>query len=291
RPLGALAFTVIGVSLGTGITPEFVGDLASWPVSLAALCATVLVIMAATTLLLTRVFAQDLGTAILGTAPGALSYTLALAAEGRGRLETVLVLQTLRLVLLILGLPLILDAAGLAGGPAGGAGAAAPMSYLAAAGLTAGALALGWLMNRARVPGAYLFAGMGVSGLAHGAAIVPGALPPAVIFAAFAVTGAVVGARFAGIGRAALRRLAGMAMIVILTGSVIAAASAALIAGALGLDFGLVWVAFAPGGIEAMAAMALALGYDPAFVATHHLVRILFIILVLPLLLRALAPE
>jgi uncharacterized membrane protein AbrB (regulator of aidB expression) len=35
-----------------------------------------------------------------------------------------------------------------------------------------------------------------------------------------------------------------------------------------------------------MAAMALSLNYDPAYVAVHHLFRIFFLILVLPLFLR-----
>ena len=56
----------------------------------------------------------------------------------------------------------------------------------------------------------------------------------------------------------------------------------------LGLDmpFGQVWVAFAPGGVEGMAAMALALDFDPAYVAAHHLLRLLALALVLPLLMR-----
>jgi uncharacterized membrane protein AbrB (regulator of aidB expression) len=44
-------------------------------------------------------------------------------------------------------------------------------------------------------------------------------------------------------------------------------------------------VAFAPGGVEAMAAMALSMDYDPAFVATHHVFRLLFLMALLPLLL------
>jgi uncharacterized membrane protein AbrB (regulator of aidB expression) len=35
-----------------------------------------------------------------------------------------------------------------------------------------------------------------------------------------------------------------------------------------------------------MAAMALALDYDPAFVAVHHLYRILLLISILPLFLK-----
>ena len=54
----------------------------------------------------------------------------------------------------------------------------------------------------------------------------------------------------------------------------------------LGLPFGQVWVSYAPGGVEGMSAMALSLGYDPAYVATHHIFRLLLIIAVLPLFMR-----
>ena len=37
---------------------------------------------------------------------------------------------------------------------------------------------------------------------------------------------------------------------------------------------------------EAMAAMALALGYDPAYVATHHLFRLLLLFMIVPFCLR-----
>jgi len=47
-----------------------------------------------------------------------------------------------------------------------------------------------------------------------------------------------------------------------------------------------VWVAFAPGGLEATSAVALSFGYDSAYVAAHHIIRILFLMLTLPLALR-----
>lgn len=62
----------------------------------------------------------------------------------------------------------------------------------------------------------------------------------------------------------------------------IAALFAALAANILGLPFGQLWVSYAPGGVEAMVAMALSLGYDSAFVATHHLFRIILLIFILP---------
>ena len=61
---------------------------------------------------------------------------------------------------------------------------------------------------------------------------------------------------------------------------------AAPVAALTGLPLGQLWVAFAPGGVEAMAAMGLALGYDPAFVAVHHLVRLAVLFVIVPLFLR-----
>ena len=55
----------------------------------------------------------------------------------------------------------------------------------------------------------------------------------------------------------------------------------------LDLPFGQLWLAYAPGGFEAMAAMALVLKLEPAFVGTHHVLRILGLNLVGPLWLRA----
>ena len=54
----------------------------------------------------------------------------------------------------------------------------------------------------------------------------------------------------------------------------------------LELPFGMVWVSFAPGGVEGMSAMALSLGYDPAYVATHHIFRLLLLLAILPLFVR-----
>ena len=54
----------------------------------------------------------------------------------------------------------------------------------------------------------------------------------------------------------------------------------------LDLPYGQLWLAYAPGGVEAMTIMAFALGFDPAFVGGHHVIRIIAINLVIPLWLR-----
>lgn len=139
-----------------------------------------------------------------------------------------------------------------------------------------------------RLPAAFLIAGVLASGLCHYLGLVAGRPPSAFLLAGFVVTGSVVGARFTRIPLADLRRLFGAAIAGVVVSSILAALFALIAARALSFPFGQLLIAYAPGGVEAMAAMALSLDYDSAFVATHHLFRIILLLFVLPLLLKVL---
>ena len=45
-------------------------------------------------------------------------------------------------------------------------------------------------------------------------------------------------------------------------------------------------IAFAPGSVDAMMLLALALNLDPVYVGAHHLARIFFVSLTMPLVAR-----
>jgi uncharacterized membrane protein AbrB (regulator of aidB expression) len=45
-------------------------------------------------------------------------------------------------------------------------------------------------------------------------------------------------------------------------------------------------IAFAPGSVDAMMLLALALNLDPVYVGAHHLTRIFFVSLTMPLVAR-----
>ena len=51
----------------------------------------------------------------------------------------------------------------------------------------------------------------------------------------------------------------------------------------LGLPIAALVLAFAPGGLAEMSLIALALGVDPAFVSSHHVVRIFLVVVLAPL--------
>ncbi len=280
---------MIGISLGAGFTPDVIGQMAAWPVSLGLLLVSVAVTMAAATLLLMRGFGMGRDTAVLASSPGALSYAIAIAASGRGDAVAVLVVQGLRLLLIATTLPLLLTALG---GPPEDAlrpafkettGPLVTLMLLVLTGL------LGWAGMRRGWPAAFLLAGMAASGVLHAVGLVVGRPPDWLTFAGFTITGAAIGARFSGVETALLRRHAVAALAVALLASGIAAGFAALAAAALHIPFTQAWIAFAPGGIEAMAVMALSLGFDPAFVATHHVARLLILFALLPVLMRRLS--
>ena len=277
-------FCVIAVSLGAGVTPDILSELARWPLSLAMLAVAMLSVIFVCGWILRRMFGADAPTALLATSPGALSYTLALADDRGADVRFVMVLQSLRLLLITLLLPPLI---GFAEGGAGVAphGDAPHIGYGAGAILLVATFILGTLMTRLRVPAPIVMGGLLLSGIAHGAGLVSGRLADPVTFVGFTVIGTVIGTRFAGISRTELKRL-GMAGVVSTSVAVsISVAFAWVVARVLSLPFGQVWVSFAPGGVEGMSSMALALGYDPVYVAVHHVFRILMLILTLPSLI------
>jgi len=279
-----IGFCVIGVSLGSGVTPDIWSDIARWPLSIAVLALTVLAVLLACGLILRAMFGCDKPTALLATSPGALSYTLALATDRGVDVRFVMVLQSLRLFLITMLLPPMI-------GYAGGIGDAPHvdlphLGYGEGAILLAGTFALGTMMARFRSPAPFVLAGLIVSGFAHGAGLVSGRLADTVTFFGFTITGTFIGARFAGITGGELKRLASAGLVSTTVAVLVSMVGAWVVSRLLDLPFGQTWVSFAPGGVEGMSSMALALGYDPVYVATHHVFRILLLIAILPVLLR-----
>jgi len=280
-----MAFAAIGCSLGSGVSTDFLDMAVKWPLSLSGLVLVMGVILFVSSWVLTAFFGQSKTTAILAASPGALSYSLAIAATGVGDARAIIVIQSIRLLSITTCLPLVLDLLNPEHGKRIG-GPQFSISLAATAGLFLVTLLAGFVLNRQKLPAAFLIAGVLVSGVLHYLGLVAGRPQTGFLWTGFVITGSMIGARFTTIPLADIRRLVGGALAVVVVSSLIAAMFAALAARFLNLPFGQLWVSYAPGGVEAMAAMALALGYDSAFVATHHLFRIILLLFTLPVLLR-----
>ena len=286
-----LGFTILGCSMGSSITQEMLAKIGQWPLSLLGLGATVTAMMVASTWVLVKYFQQTNNTALLASTPGALSTVVALASEGKGDLSTVVVLQSLRLILVMLSFPLIIHGLNLQGSMHLTATQQTSLPWQTVPALLLTAFAIAQMLDKLKLPAAYVLAGLILSGAGHISGWLSGNLPNAIVTLGFVIIGCVVGTRLKGMKIAELRSLSLAAFISVGLSSIIAALGAGLMATALDLPFGQVWIAYAPGGIEAMAALALALHYDPAYIAAHHLSRIVAITLFMPLIARLLIAE
>ncbi len=278
-----ILFVVLGISLGAAVTPDTVVRIATWPVSMFALALAMSCSTLAITVYLRRVHGWDIMSAVFAAAPGALSQALALAADTSADLRSVAIVQTVRVLVLAVGLPLIIAALGMAGA----APEPVPLPPLREstpelAILTTLSTFAALVAYRLRLPGGLIVGSMVTSGILHGAGWVHVNLPAGIATASFAGLGALIGSRFLGTDLVRLRQLAGAAVGALAVGMTVAALFAFAVAGLLSLSFADVLVAYAPGGLEAMTILAFALHLDPAFVGAHHLWRFFYVSVMMP---------
>src|SRR5262249_42011308 len=139
---------------------------------------------------------------------------------------------------------------------------------------------------RLRLPGGLLVGAMAVSGVLHATGLVQVNLPLPAQIVAFVVMGSIIGARFVGTDIWLLRRLTLVGLGALAVGAALMSAFAVAAALLLSLPVGDVVMAFAPGALEAMTTLAFALNLDPAYVGTHHIARLIFVSLVVPVVVQ-----
>ena len=282
--LRGLSYVLLGIVVGSTIDADTFRLLPQWPASLTALA----IAMTAVLVILPRYFIKvhgfDAPTARLCAIPGAMSLIMALADNLDVDARRVAVLQSLRLIILMILVPLAVGA-GMA--PEGAVSPAKPLLGLSDAALLLVLSVLGVpLAMRLRIPAPAFTGPMLVAGTLFAFEVVSGALPAPLIAAAFVVMGASIGARFTGIDRRYLVACLGAGVGGILISIGLTGAAAWLATAFVDLPFIQIWLAIAPGGFDAMTALALALDVDPAFVAGHQLIRLIGLFIVVPFLFR-----
>jgi hypothetical protein len=130
---------------------------------------------------------------------------------------------------------------------------------------------------------------MFASGALHGSGLVHAVVPPWVANMAMVALGAVVGARFTNTPLRLLANYLGAAFGSFAVAVAIAAVFAAGLIHLMSLPVAEVMIAFAPGSVDAMMLLALALHLDPVYIGAHHVMRIIFVSLVMPFVARRLA--
>lgn len=272
---------VLGVMLGSGFSPEILSVLGEWTASLATMALYILAGTAACYYFFRRICGYDRVTAYFAATPGGLNEMVIMGTAYGGDGRLISLVHSARILVVVLTIPFafrwFLDI-----GPTGGVGVPGPsfseIGMLDLVILTITGI-VGWLAARAiKMPAAAIVGPMLASAAVHLAGVTSEAPPAEVVAAAQVGVGAAIGARFANTSVSfilkALRDSLGATLILVALTLVFAGALEAW----LGIGFGPLVLSYAPGGLAEMSLIAIALGSDAALVATHHIVRIIMIV-------------
>ncbi|MDE4273716.1 AbrB family transcriptional regulator [Phaeobacter gallaeciensis] len=276
------AFLVMGLSIGSMVSPESFAAMMRWPVAFGLLAALTIVTPFAGRSLVPRILPFERHESFLAAAPGHLGLVIALADSLSLSLTRPMVLASIRLMSLTLLVPLGATLAGMEiGFGLPGSAAVTPLGWIAIQ--IAIALAIAPLLRRIKLPAPTLIAGITVAATTHLGGWTAGGLPGWGAQGALILMGSLIGGRFTGMSWRELQGslLAGGVIVLLTCGLAVAAAlPAAYLSGLPLLD---VLLGFSPGGLETMIILGAALGADPTFVAAAHLFRLMVLAVVLML--------
>jgi membrane AbrB-like protein len=281
--------TVLGVAIGTSLTPDVVAGLDEMAASLALVPVFVGLIGAAGYPYFRRLCGFDRPTAYFAAMPGGLQDMLIFGIEAGANPRALSLVHATRVLAIVAAIPALLSFGwGMSfSGAIGAPLSQAPLGELA---LMVACAVVGWkggerlgLFGASIIGPLFLSAALSLGGFIHGR-------PPAeALLAAQFFIGLGVGVRYSGITLDELRRIvvAGLGFCVLLAVlSILFAEGVHLVTG---VPLPEAMLAYAPGGQGEMVMLALVSGVDLAFVVTHHLVRMLVVILGAPIFARVAA--
>jgi membrane AbrB-like protein len=286
-PFLRVLLVLLGISLGAVVTPETLHGMASYPLSIAVLIAACVGISVAGTLYLRAVHGWDTVTAYLAAAPGGLSQVMAIAIEINADVRAIAIVQTIRVVIIAVCLPGLMAFFGIAShGTPTLAGTFDPSQIDELAILVAVSTAAAYAAHLTRFPGGLLFGAMIASAALHGSGYIHVVMPWWVAYSVMIAFGSTTGSRFANTPLKLLLNFVGAAFGSFAVSVAIVVVFALFLVKILGLPTAEVLIAYAPGAVDAMMLLALALNLNPVYVGAHHLTRIFFVLLTMPILAR-----
>ena len=273
-------FVIVGISMGSTVTPEIFVAARTWPLSFVMVFVAVVILLFAAAWVLQRLFRYDRTTALLAASPGHLSYVLSLAAEMRCDLRAVSISQSVRVLALTISVPLIVEIFDLAGNDVVVIPQSMSIPILVV--MVIVSAGFGLLFQRWKFPAALLVGGVFVSISTHITGSVSGTVPNWLLIPIYVLLGSLIGSRFSGISLADLRVAFVSGLVVTFVVMALAAGIAVTVSYVADVPLDAALIAFSPGGLETMAAMAVMLNADPTYVGAHHVLRLMFLSVLMP---------
>ncbi len=276
---------LIGLFLGESFEGVRVAEFLQWPISIAGAILYLPVATACAFVFYHYIAGEQRMTALCSSIPGGLIAVVVVSGSLGADEKQVALAQSLRIAIVVCMAPVV--AFGLLGYASP---SEATFEKHALIGLTdlgilvAAAFAVMWAMQKLKIPIPFMVGPLLASAVLRIAGVIEGVLPHQLVEVALVVTGSSIGTRFHGVGPMKLLRFG----VLTLGGTSVLMAVSALFALAVsaitGQAFLTVLLAYAPGGVAEMSLIALAIDANPGFVAIHHVARIVFVLLAVPLM-------
>jgi membrane AbrB-like protein len=282
---------IIGVMLGAAFTPAAVARMAEWWVTVTGL----LVWTAVGTLAAYAYFRSftdyDRVTAFFSAIPGGLNEMMMFGRHYGADDRTISLTHAFRLITVVFVIPFWYRFGGLLPAARPPGVALADLGLVDVGVLGACAVVGALVGYRLRLPAGSLVGPMALSAAAHFAGLTATVPPAVLVAAAQVVIGVTIGCRFVGVtfaraGRAMLHALAVALMMIAFT-----VVAAQIMQRLTDLPLPALVLGYAPGGLAEMSLIAIALGVDAAFVSCHQIARVVLVIFIAPIVVRATGAE
>ena len=276
---------VVGVVVGATFTPDVLVRFPEWWPTVVGL----LILGAVSGVLCIaylRAFTDfDMPTAYFSGMPGGLVEMVTLGEDHGADVRAIALMHSVRILIIVFAVPIIVSL--IEGVTVQTSSVPRPsivdtelVDYAWLAATAVVGVVVGHLL---RLPAVYLLGPLAVSAVVHAAGLSEFTLPVELLNVAQLVVGTSIGCRFTGLASTVILRLFGQAIGMTI---VLIAITALFALGATQFsDFGFVPIllAYAPGGVAEMSLVAVALHIEVAFVASHHIVRLFFVMAGAPL--------
>ncbi|MEL7469726.1 MAG: AbrB family transcriptional regulator [Pseudomonadota bacterium] len=276
---------IIGLFLGESFEGMDAEVVLRWPISIAGAVLYMPLATALTYLYYRHLVREDRMTAICSSIPGGLTAVVLISGSLGADERNVALAQSLRIAFVVCMAPLV--AFGLMGYSAPGHDLFDGQDLISLpdlAILTTSSVGLIWLLRNSGIPILPMICPLIASAVLRLGGVIEGVLPHWLVEVGLLVLGASVGTRFHGIP---IKRLLSFGALTfggtaILMG--VAALLAIIVSALTGQDLIALLLAYAPGGVAEMSLIAFAIDADSGFVAVHHIVRIVFVMVTVPAL-------
>ena len=283
--LRTVVIPVLGVMLGSAFKPDTLDKVNLWIPSLSIMVLYVIFISATVGFFFYKFVKVDLVTAFFSATPGGLATMVILGSDHGGNEKIIALTHSIRILLTVLIIPFWFQF--FEGYQIGGQQVIIHLNemYMSDTLILLLSGIIGFYGGKIiKLPSYQLLGPMLLSAMVHLLGLTTASLPTIIINIAQIIIGSGIGSRFSGVSIKQVSRTLISAIISTIYILSLAALASSILTVSTGIPFKTLLLSFAPGGLAEMTLISFSMGIDPAFVSTHHLLRVSIMVIMAPII-------